>query len=954
MWQAKQLSSRPRLLQLKHSFSDAHVNQQDTNDNKRIEPSSTVINTEAMHEVGDSFVTGKLREKSLSNDLSCARNLTTKRLTNTTDYPIGLLTRDLVEDAEHALELWICDRTKEGFEHASAILDRLVLEQEFCEANAQHPAINSDTEVNNRQLEASSLLSPASKSEESSERKPSVGFNEIYNRSGWYDDEVLHGMDCVHHYYVRTFLLNQVVDGWRTCWKDSKIDSITPTDMLEIVLDYESRGLAPDSRTFTMIIDGMVARGDRMEAPLLAQWLLDSRLDTAILANEEQARQQKYVEFDYGLDDEIGDRGTWTTRPDTRPDTVFITNVIRAWAKSSRVEAPEMADELLQLMHDLYQHKGWSESAPDASSYAMVIETWYNSRRHNASNRIDALLQEMKDSVTANASQEVNQGGKTGDGAYFASIAYTYALNIFANEGDSEKAYNVLQEMLQLSFSRNEHVAPRVSNFSKVMASFARKGNIRRVNELLEQLENLNRRTDGNESFLPDQECRKARLMALARSGNAREAQHILDSLVDRALLSSSQNAKIAQDAIMPKRSYFIDVLVAWTKHRDETTASKMSEKVLIQMLELSSTKYGYSELLPDSKCFEKVMQSWSKVRRASAPKRVESLLRVMDQLCQQQQQSRWPDVKPTCRSFEYALAAWSRSGNREAPDRARALMEDLERRHSSSGDAALRPSRAAYTSLMLTWQRSRRDNAPLAVESFFKSLQKRYHEDPTSNEHLRPDAFMYSVLMGSWAEQGNAEKATVVWDQMIRDYTQNSNLEAKPDIHAFNKVLKAWAMSTDPNKAQLAESALMQMDNWGRSNNVSIQPNSQTYNEMIMVWARSGEESISSAERAEYYLQQLKERRLELSLVSYRGVIDAWTSVAPRNLKLATARCEATLEELLHAIRCKEIRQPLYKPLRNLLQSIARSPIPRRNKQAKELLTTLRKGHVPKELFPR
>ena len=65
LWQAKQLTNRPRLRQLKHSHYGAHMNEKHTNESKRIERSSTVINTEVMHEGCDSLVTGKFREKSL-------------------------------------------------------------------------------------------------------------------------------------------------------------------------------------------------------------------------------------------------------------------------------------------------------------------------------------------------------------------------------------------------------------------------------------------------------------------------------------------------------------------------------------------------------------------------------------------------------------------------------------------------------------------------------------------------------------------------------------------------------------------------------------------------------------------------------------------------------------------------------------------------------------------------
>ena len=894
-----------RKLSWTSSFTDSNVSTKRSNDRERARRSGQ-MGIKFAYEVDDSSATRDNGEKSSNDDLDSDRKFATERLLDKEQCPIGFLTQDTIHDAEFALELWVSDRTKEGFEYASAILDRLVLEQEFLENNI-------DEMGESRHLD---------------------------------------------HYQVRTFLLNRVVDGWRTCWKDNKIECTTPFDILETVAQYESRGLPPNSRTFTMIIDAMISRGNQMEAPLMAQWLLDRRLDTAMAVDEEYDQGNSPVEVYDDVEEEKGwgntsakfDVASWA-----RPDAAFINNVIRAWAKSGRIEAPEMADELLQLMHDLHVHKGWSEAAPDSSSYAVVIEAWYNSRHPIASRRIEELLEDMKSKVTIFSSQEDQEKDRGGDRDSYASIAYTYALSKFANEGEPHKAYNVLQEMLRHYYSGSDDLSPKISNFSKVMASFAQKGNIQRVDELLQQLKELRDHKNGCTSLEPNQECLKARLMALSRSGNAHEAQSVLDSLVERALSVPSHD-KVTKDAEMPKRSYFVDVLVAWTKQKDKFTASEMAEKVLIQLLDLSSTKYGYSELLPDNKCFEKVMQSWSNVRHDSAGERIESLLLLMDQLYQQQlqQYSRIPVVKPTCRAFEYAISSWSRSSNRRAPERAQRLIEDLEKRYaSSSGDPSLRPSRGAYTSLMLTWQRSRRDNAPLMVEAIFDSLASRFYEDRINSKHLRPDAFMYSVLMGAWADQGNTEKARLVLDRMLRDYAQNSNYEAKPDIKLFNNLLKAWSMSSDPNKGQNAEAVILQMKQWSQSNNLVIQPDHQTYNEMILAWSEGGGDPSAAAERAEYYLQQLKEQGLKLSLVSYRAVIDAWSKTARANPKHATARCKALLEEVLHGIQVKQIRPPLYKPYRKFLRSIAQSPIPVRNKQAIELLKNLPVGHVPKGLFP-
>jgi hypothetical protein len=62
--------------------------------------------------------------------------------------------------------------------------------------------------------------------------------------------------------------------------------------------------------------------------------------------------------FVHGNDETVDDNKGFQEKFDMRPYTIFISNVTRAWAKSDRIEAPEMAENLLALMQDLYKN-GW-------------------------------------------------------------------------------------------------------------------------------------------------------------------------------------------------------------------------------------------------------------------------------------------------------------------------------------------------------------------------------------------------------------------------------------------------------------------------------------------------------------------------------------------------------------------------------------------------------------------
>jgi pentatricopeptide repeat protein len=725
-------------------------------------------------------------------------------LNDTTAHPIGSMSPAKIKEAEDALEYWVStsamirrprrnrnqkqnnnhnlnhhDRHSEEyrkcFVYAKSILSRLVLEQKFHDDDYDIAKYGSDEQ-----------------------EQQNVG-----NDHSSSDDL------C----FVRSFLLNRVVDCWRIGWRDGRLD-ITPNEMIAWVEDMNnsrSDSMLSDNRTFTMIVDGICLRGDPYESPLLAQWLLDRRLG--------QAHQDE--------DD--------TT---LRPDTIFFTNVIRSWAKSGRVEAPEMADGLLQMMHELYSNSGWIESAPNAFSYAATMEAW-SKDQHNPDSikRIESLLEEMKNS---NLLQVVPD-----------RVNYQYLLTAWANSKTAtgaEKAYDVLQEMIALYEAGNVLVAPNTSNFTRVMSALAQNGNDEKVELVLEQLQDLYSKT-GDPNLEPTDECWKACIIAKAKTGGVAEAQVMLDELVERALSKGNNN-------LMPRRSYFVDTMVAWTKIKDQKMAAVMSQKVLDRMIDLARRDDSYRSLQPDAKSYEKVILAWSRSRQRSAPERIDSLLREMERQC-------------------------------------------------NVGDDRMHPSLAGYTNLMLAWQRSRRKESTAKIQQIFDSLQIQC--TTIGKEHLRPDRYIFGILIDSWARRKDWEKVELIFEEMMNEW-RNGNSDARPDIHIFHKILEAHS--------------------------------------------KGNQNHGTAVKKCEYYFSLMKEVGLPTTILSYSYLIDALSSKSSADTK-DISRASAVLEELLESVREGTLFQPKYWEYRQFLHTISNSCIPRRNQQAKEVLASLSRAVIPKELLP-
>eukprot|EP00934_Nitzschia_sp_Nitz4_P001646 Nitzschia sp. Nitz4//scaffold37_size175936//164208//166748//NITZ4_002069-RA/size175936-processed-gene-0.65-mRNA-1//1//CDS//3329549857//1646//frame0 len=746
------------------------------------------------------------------------------------DYPVGVLDEELLETAEEALESWSLERSPEGFEFSLRLLQRLVLEQQYVEKKCSEG-----------QLRDSDL------------------------------------------YQVSPYLVNRVVDCWRICWTSNRVN-FPPADMLRILGEFETRGVSPSNRAFTMIIEGMIQRGDKFETPLLAQWLLDRRME---LAEED---------------------------PSLRPDTIFLTSVIRAWAKSGRLEGPEMAEGILGLMHDLYDG-GWKQAAPNALSYTAVMEAWDQSRHPEAAIALERLLNQMKQTMIHDLQPD--------------SLIYSYVINAWVHSkspGALQKAQDYLQEMIGL-YDNGDDVVPRVSDFSKVMLACARAGQHRIVEQLYSQLRRLNQETD-TAAFMPDHHCKKAMLVAMMKKGNLTISESILDDLV------SSARQRLNP---MPPRSYFVDLLVAWTKIRNRRDAAIQSERFLRKMIELAETTNP--EMMPDALSFLKVMRAWSTAQTKDAGHKTEQLLNILVDLFEDTGK---PALKPTAKHWEVAVLAWSRTTVEDAAEQAESLVREMELQWSD-GDQEMMPSRAVYTNLMQAWIRTGRSGNPGRVQEIFEKL---YHLYKNGSMKHQPDLMVFSTAMDAWARVRNAEKTLMVFEQMVEEFV-NGNQGARPDMQAFNKILKAYARSRDPKKGENAEMILARLGELSERCGVQLKPDEYTLGEMVLVW--SGSQTPGAANKAEEYLRLFLKNGFEPPFALYQAVIEAWLrSEDP----VATQNAAEILENLLTAAQARKLRAPHSKPYRRFLRSVAESSIPTRNEQARYMLETLPEGQVIPELL--
>lgn len=95
---------------------------------------------------------------------------------------------------------------------------------------------------------------------------------------------------------------------------------------------------------------------------------------------------------------------------------------------------------------------------------------------------------------------------------------------------------------------------------------------------------------------------------------------------------------------------------------------------------------------------------------------------------------------------------------------------------------------------------------------------------DESTSGAAKPNVISYTTVMSGWAHQGNYERASEVLRLMYDDYV-NGNVNAKPDIMAYNTLLTAYARSKEKASWSRAAALVEHMKKISNEGILDIQP---------------------------------------------------------------------------------------------------------------------------------
>ena len=99
-----------------------------------------------------------------------------------------------------------------------------------------------------------------------------------------------------------------------------------------------------------------------------------------------------------------------------------------------------------------------------------------------------------------------------------------------------------------------------------------------------------------------------------------------------------------------------------------------------------------------------------------------------------------------------------------------------------------------------------------------------RQMREESTLETAKPNVISYSTVMNGWAQKGNYERASEILRLMYDDY-MNGNVNAKPDIVAYNTILTAYLRSKEKTAWSRAAALVAHMKKISNEGVLDIHP---------------------------------------------------------------------------------------------------------------------------------
>jgi hypothetical protein len=313
----------------------------------------------------------------------------------------------------------------------------------------------------------------------------------------------------------------------------------------------------------------------------------------------------------------------------------------------------------------------------------------------------------------------------------------------------------------------------------------------------------------------PNADCYDIVLRTWCRAGYPDHAETILQQVCDDVGAFSNASDDTINDTTFPSSVQFLIVMQGWVSvarrrnghHQALSRVEKLLQKMHVLHLKGFQTK-------PTITAHNMFLECLAKSEESYAPERAESFLLLMDKHGRED-----PSLVPDVVIYNSVLNTWLRSNRYDAPIKASAIFKKMK----SIKDANVRVINT--TSYIIMMGIYTQHAMPYKVQDVFDELMQ------TEDSKLRVPLSAYSTLLHAWSLAGKSENVEKILHQLIKENDEGRLIgPGKDTTIAFNAALKCFLDSKKADASDAAMDCLDFMNTLAASGRFNVRPNHASY----------------------------------------------------------------------------------------------------------------------------
>lgn len=530
-----------------------------------------------------------------------------------------------------------------------------------------------------------------------------------------------------------------------------------------------------------------------------------------------------------------------------RPELNDYLKVMNAWAGSYLRDGPQRTTRILERILTFPDTPGYQHISPTIECYQIMVRAFAPKFPSHA----ETWLMRMENNWKKQLETDEPWSSEILQKSYNVCLDSWSRWSNFSKKGRSSpaRAMALLERMKNLS-ELDSIAGPDSFSYSCVLRALARIGNAKDAQMIMAEMEQLYEEDPLTPKVQPNSMDFSSVIDALSKSNGgekaALEAEKILTHMVELHSSGTNRNAK-------PNAYTYEGVLTTWAKSRTGMKGPRRAEAIFEHMCKLN--KAGNHGVKPLTINVNAVVDAWSICRGGvEAAKKCESILYRMDPDGLFSKKDHNLGIWPNIETVNSVISAWAHCGTKDAPGHAERILEFLDKWNAKAPEnRRIQPTVQSYNTIIASYARSAGTNSARRAEALLYRLVNLGTKDDRGTALEKS----FGLVISCWSKSSDpmaAERA----DQLLKILEKNHKegiSRAKPNLIIYSQVIAAWSKSRQKGASQKAKAIF---DHMMESNDVELYPNTITFNSMLNTLANSNRPEVPK--QAKEILDQMYE----------------------------------------------------------------------------------------------